>query len=203
MISAPVAPLTGEPFFDKGRAERLHDQGQMGVEPRSRQRLGSRGGRAAHQRPAVFPLQAIHQHDAPRRLEAMENWDSYSLMAHNYYVYADPGAGGVLKWIPWDLNEAMLDGGPRSTSVLMDEVSADWPLIRYLLDDEVYRQFFKDKLLGTLTGALAVAAVQAKAETYHALVAPYVAKKRARKRFHHLIELSAVFLHYLVGSFNM
>jgi hypothetical protein len=43
----------------------------------------------------------------------IENWDSYGRMAHNYYLYADPGDGGRLKWIPWDHNMAfgMAGGG--------------------------------------------------------------------------------------------
>ena len=36
----------------------------------------------------------------------MENWDSYGVMAHNYYLYGDPTKGGRLQWIPWDHNMA-------------------------------------------------------------------------------------------------
>ncbi len=106
--------------------------------------------------------------------QAMENWDSYGLMTHNYYVYADPSSGGVLKWIPWDLNEALMHITQRGSTILMNEIGADWPLIRYLLDDEVYRPYFKEALAGTMTGAFSIATVQARAEAYHALVAPYV-----------------------------
>ncbi len=35
---------------------------------------------------------------------AIENWDTYGMMAHNYYLYADPRDAGRLKWIPWDNN---------------------------------------------------------------------------------------------------
>jgi hypothetical protein len=43
---------------------------------------------------------------------AIENWDSYGAMAHNYYLYGDPAAGGRLKWIPWDHNMAF-GAGPN------------------------------------------------------------------------------------------
>jgi hypothetical protein len=37
---------------------------------------------------------------------AIENWDAYGAMAHNYYLYADPAVAGRLRWIPWDHNMA-------------------------------------------------------------------------------------------------
>ena len=36
----------------------------------------------------------------------MENWDSYGVMPHNYYLYGDPARRGQLRWIPWDHNFA-------------------------------------------------------------------------------------------------
>ncbi len=35
---------------------------------------------------------------------AIDNWDTYGAMPHNYYLYADPARGGRLTWIPWDHN---------------------------------------------------------------------------------------------------
>jgi hypothetical protein len=37
---------------------------------------------------------------------AIDNWDAYGAMAHNYYLYADAAHGGRLRWIPWDHNMA-------------------------------------------------------------------------------------------------
>jgi hypothetical protein len=37
---------------------------------------------------------------------AIDNWDTYGIMAHNYYLYGDPAHGGRLRWIPWDNNMA-------------------------------------------------------------------------------------------------
>jgi spore coat protein CotH len=35
---------------------------------------------------------------------AIQNWDVYGAMAHNYYLYGDPAQNGRLRWIPWDNN---------------------------------------------------------------------------------------------------
>jgi hypothetical protein len=45
---------------------------------------------------------------------AIENWDTYGAMAHNYYLYGDPKNGGRLQWIPWDNNMSfgVGPGGP-------------------------------------------------------------------------------------------
>ena len=41
------------------------------------------------------------------------NWDGYGVMAHNYYLYADPELLGPLVFVPWDFNESYLhSSGP-------------------------------------------------------------------------------------------
>lgn len=45
---------------------------------------------------------------------ALNNWDAYGALAHNYFLYADPRQDGRLRWIPWDLNEALRDGSPMA-----------------------------------------------------------------------------------------
>lgn len=39
----------------------------------------------------------------------MQNWDTYGIMTHNYYLYNNP-ENSLLTWIPWDNNEALQDG---------------------------------------------------------------------------------------------
>ena len=34
----------------------------------------------------------------------IQNWDTYGIMSHNYYLYHDPTTD-LLTWIPWDNNE--------------------------------------------------------------------------------------------------
>jgi spore coat protein H len=45
---------------------------------------------------------------------AIQNWDTYGAMAHNYYLYGDPKRNGRLQWIPWDNNMSfgVGPGGP-------------------------------------------------------------------------------------------
>ncbi|MGB0390618.1 MAG: CotH kinase family protein [Salibacteraceae bacterium] len=77
----------------------------------------------------------------------MQNWDTYGNMTHNYYLYHDP-ADGLLKWIVWDNNEAFTSGTGNRTavSISMSEVSTDWPLINYLIDQAEYEVVYKNYL---------------------------------------------------------
>ncbi len=109
--------------------------------------------------------------------QTMVNWDSYGCMSHNYYVYADPSDDGRLRWFPWDLNESMLQsGGPGCypTSIMLDELGPEWPLVRNLLDDSVYRQLYRDELATAIEGAFDTDTVHALLQTHHDLIAPYV-----------------------------
>ncbi|MFT5336872.1 MAG: spore coat protein H [Luteibaculaceae bacterium] len=73
----------------------------------------------------------------------IQNWDTYGLMPHNYYLYHDP-ADDLLKWIVWDNNEAFQDGKmDGAISFGMNEVGNDWPLIDYITNDAVYYQAYK------------------------------------------------------------
>lgn len=118
--------------------------------------------------------------------QVIVNWDSYGQMNHNYYVYGDPSDNGRLVWMPWDLNEAMLVEGPGgkgfATSVMLDVVDDEWPLIRFLLDDEVYREQYKQELQAVLDGAFEIDRVQALLERSHSLIAPYVNGSEAREQ---------------------
>ena len=120
--------------------------------------------------------------------QSIVNWDSYGWMTHNYYLYADPSDGRI-KWIPWDLNESLITqggggpggpggpgggGGADTASVLLEDMGAEWPMIRRLLDDEVYMAAYRAKLLELQSGGFALDATIQLAEDYHDLIAPYV-----------------------------
>lgn len=73
----------------------------------------------------------------------IQNWDTYGNMEHNYYLYHDP-ADGLIKWIVWDNNEAFQEGKRSGAlSFAMTEVGNDWPLLSYLIADEVYEAQYK------------------------------------------------------------
>jgi spore coat protein CotH len=114
---------------------------------------------------------------------AIEHWDAYGAMSHNYYLYHDPGTGR-LAWISWDHNMAMSKGrgdpggrGPASRSVSLDkaEVTGDWPLIRYLLDDPVYDARYLDYLAETVAGPFEPDHMAEVYGTMAELIAPYAA----------------------------
>ncbi len=72
----------------------------------------------------------------------IQNWDTYGVMTHNYFLYNDEGR---LVWIPWDNNESMQDGKMGGAlSLSMDQVTNDWPLIRYIMDIDEYESVYKD-----------------------------------------------------------
>ena len=83
----------------------------------------------------------------------LQNFDTYGILAHNYYLYADE-ASGQLVWIPWDNNMALIDRLPTSATVRamrrvipnfgaaltfdFDIDGDSWSLISFLLNDPVY-----------------------------------------------------------------
>jgi spore coat protein CotH len=66
----------------------------------------------------------------------LQNWDTYGIMPHNYLLYRNP-ATQLFEWIPWDNNEALV-ANQRCLSLSTSEVTSQWPLIRYVLDDAAY-----------------------------------------------------------------
>ena len=70
----------------------------------------------------------------------MQNWDTYGVMPHNYYLYRNPDTQ-LFEWIPWDNNEA-LSSERRCLSLGASEVTSQWPLLRYLLDDADYAEAY-------------------------------------------------------------
>jgi spore coat protein H len=104
----------------------------------------------------------------------IQNWDTYGIMYHNYYLYTNPETG-LLTWIPWDNNEAMQVRQQRGMlSLSLDEVTAEWPLIRYLLDDPVYQAKYGDYVAMVISGTFNPDEVKVKYQDLHDLVAPYV-----------------------------
>ncbi len=109
--------------------------------------------------------------------QTMVNWDGYGCIPHNYYLYGQPDHGGRLGWLPWDLNGSFRSAvrpGCYPQSVMLDEVGAAWPLIRWLLDDPVYRQAYRDELAALLAGAFSPASLDPALTAAHDLVAPWV-----------------------------
>jgi spore coat protein CotH len=72
----------------------------------------------------------------------MQNWDTYGVMTHNYFLYSNPANENKFEWIPWDSNEA-LESNNRCLSLTMSSVDEEWPLIRYILDNASCKTNYK------------------------------------------------------------
>lgn len=108
------------------------------------------------------------------------NWDSYGLMSHNYFLYGDPSLDGRLRWIPWDFNMSYTsDSMQPPLSIGLDEVGDEWPMIRRLMDDEVYAATYAGYVDEALSGAFDAEIQQERMERWHSLVAEYAALEAA------------------------
>lgn len=115
--------------------------------------------------------------------QTMENWDGYGCMHHNYYLYADPGRGGRLVYVPWDLNESLTahESCATASSVTLGEVSDEWPLVSYLLADSTYRAEYCGDLQTVLDTAFVLDDLEGQMTAQYALVAPYVVGPEAEE----------------------
>ena len=106
----------------------------------------------------------------------IQNWDSYGNTPQNYYLYSDPLDDGRVAWIAWDFNESLKSEGVLMPvlSLELDEVGDDWPLIRFLMDDTVYRQSYVAHVGEVLDGAFDGEATAQRFSDAHALIYPYV-----------------------------
>jgi hypothetical protein len=113
---------------------------------------------------------------------AMVNWDSYGIMAHNYYLYADPAMDRRLRFIPWDHNEALGPGAVGYVSRAPDAFAemfhvgagANWPLISRTLADTVHRQRYRELLPQAIEGLFEIDAATERLRELHTLIEPHV-----------------------------
>ncbi|MBX2998366.1 MAG: CotH kinase family protein [Caldilineaceae bacterium] len=143
-------------------------------------------------------LEAIFDMDSFLRWLALsaviQHWDTYGAMTHNYYLYNDP-VSGRLTWISWDHNMSMMAGmgggrggfGGRSTSLDKKDVNANWPLIRYVLDEPAYYALY----VRYVEEAAALFAPDKMAETYTSLaemVAPFISAEIGEAAFESAVQ---------------
>jgi len=129
-------------------------------------------------------LEAVADIDGILRTMAVTNlighWDTYGEMTHNYYLYADPALDGRLVWVPWDFNLSFAASNIRTPlSITMDEVTDEWPLIRYLMDDPVYAEAYLGHVSALVDGPLSEDAMKGRFEDAHAMVADAAARESA------------------------
>jgi hypothetical protein len=122
----------------------------------------------------------------------IQNWDTYGVMTHNYYLYNDPETG-LLTWIPWDNNEAFTSGKRQGAlSLSLDEVGSNWPLIRFLMDDPVYHAEYVKNVEAVVSGAFEPEMISARYQELHDLISPYVVGSTGEiNGFSHLVSDAA------------
>lgn len=123
----------------------------------------------------------------------MQNWDTYGVMTHNYYLYHNPDTG-KLEWIPWDGNEALKDGKMGGAlSISLDEVSNNWPLIRYIVDDEEWLAQYKHELVDFTLNVFVPETMSTIYENYRELLYEYVAGNSGEQKDYTFLNSSADF----------
>ncbi len=105
----------------------------------------------------------------------IQNWDTYGVMTHNYYLYNNPQTG-LLNWVPWDNNEALKEGkmGGAIPLGFASVNSSDWPLIGYIYADATYRTRFDELVQSTVDNVFNSARMVPVYQSASALVSPYV-----------------------------
>jgi spore coat protein CotH len=135
----------------------------------------------------------------------IQNWDTYGNMTHNYYLYNNP-EDNRLNWIPWDNNEALQTGKQGGTiSISCSDVSSNWPLIRYLIDDSVYLNKYKTYLKQTIETAFEPSRMSSKYEYYSNLIREYAVGNNGEQRGYTFLQSDSEFdnaISYLTTHVN-
>jgi hypothetical protein len=105
----------------------------------------------------------------------VQNWDTYGRTVHNYFLYNVPETG-VLAWIPWDNNMALRDdiGHFPVLTLSLAEVEANWPLIRFLMDDPEYRTRYISNIATVIEGPFEPDGMVEEYRRLHELIQPWV-----------------------------
>lgn len=105
----------------------------------------------------------------------IQNWDTYGIMTHNYFLYNDEG---LLTWIPWDNNESFQEGKQGGAlSLGMSEVGSDWPIIRYIMNIDEYEATYKGYITDFCEGAFETSKMTNLLSSYQDLLSEYAAQE--------------------------
>lgn len=140
----------------------------------------------------------------------IRNSDCYGTAEHNYYLYADP-ATGQLTWISWDHNFTLYDWARQemgfeigegedepdpyaepyerpnlAISLGLDEVDDSWPLIRFLLDDPVYRVQYRQYVAAFAAELFNIERLAPIIEANHKLLAAHLRARGAEQELENL-----------------
>ncbi len=131
----------------------------------------------------------------------IQNWDTYGVMSHNYYLYNNPYTNKLV-WIPWDNNEALTDGKKEPLPLSMDKVDDNWPLIRYIIDQDEYKAIYESYLNETIENAFNPITVKETYLYYHNLIQDYVIGSEGEQTGYTFLNSSADFINSLSTQNN-
>ena len=121
----------------------------------------------------------------------LQHWDTYGSMTHNFYLYHDPDTD-QLNWITWDHNETFTIGGNtdnsfgknnKSVSLDKSDITNDWPLITYLLNDAEYYDMYLAYMEEIISDVYNSDFLDQKIIAYAELIEPYVSAEIGANRF--------------------
>jgi len=131
----------------------------------------------------------------------IQNWDTYGVMNHNYYLYNNPYTNKLV-WIPWDNNEALTDGLRETLSLSMSQVTSNWPLIRYLIDVPEYEAVYEEYLYATINSAFEPSKMKETYAYYHNLISDYIIGTDGEQSGYTFLQSEALFTSSLSEQFN-
>ncbi len=109
--------------------------------------------------------------------------DTYGVVeAVNFYIYHNPETG-KLTWLSWDHNDTFQEQRRAWLTFDKANVTDAWPLIRYLLDDPLYRERYVKLLAENSATALAPDAVLARVRAHAAVIAPVATQDMRQEEY--------------------
>lgn len=106
---------------------------------------------------------------------AMDNWDTYGQIAHNFYLYSEADTGRF-SWIAWDFDLAMnAIATPMSLSLV--EYGGKWPLLQAVARDPAFAHEYHLALRHALDIALDRQANSERWVAWADLLRPHVAQE--------------------------
>jgi spore coat protein CotH len=125
--------------------------------------------------------------------------DTYGFAPHNFYLYHDP-ATDRLTWFSWDHNQTFqpeLRPHPRLDKA---NATANWPLIRYLLDDPVYWNRYVELLAENFAGPLAPDAVLARIRAHAAVIEPFATRAMTPEEYAAAVQVLVDYVNLRAGD---
>ncbi|HEY9061930.1 MAG TPA: CotH kinase family protein [Pseudobacteroides sp.] len=131
---------------------------------------------------------------------AITNFDTYGWVTKNHYLYQDVADNGRMVYIPWDFNLSLTEDpfgmmgmpgmgglpgmpgmGTIPATLSLNEIGNNWPLIRYLIDDLVYKNIYHYEMKNAMSTCFNQATITAKMSQLHEMIRPFTVGAEGEK----------------------